>query len=643
MMSSVNKTTPPLSRSAHAHFDLNVQSLRFAVDDDDDDEHEMDEDNLMNIESERRMITESGTGSVPISIAFPRGQWKEEFDFLVSCSVGLGSVWRFPFLCFKHGGGTFLVVYALFFVLVAVPIVILEVTMGQHLKRGAMEMWKMCPVFKGVGIGNMIMCGMLIWYFGIIVSWSLFYMIHSFAHTFPWETCGNDWNNVAGVTCVADNNTGMASSIANAIGKSQSSVEQYWERHVLQLSPSLFQFEAIRWELAALLLVIWAVVYFALWKGITQARWFIYFCPAYTYTLLVVLLFRGVSLEGAQIGIDHFLRPDLTRLRDVTLWQDAGTQALYSYGIGFGGLIARGSHNKPGQNCLRDALLLCCVGVVASTLSCFAIFSILGFMAHSANKPFTEVVKPGVGLAFLVFPEVASKLPLKQVWSFLFFLMITILGLNSLVGLVGALFTGLQDSAPILLRKYKKYSLLVASLFFILIGLPMTTHAGVHWITLIDTYGASGIPLLFVVFFEVVGLAWGFGTHYIRTALKGMVKMKAPLALNFFWKYTAPLSTLLLFFICVIRYKSLAYPSGEKYSWEAQVLGFCLSAASILAVPGWVLYFLFISKHDDLKPMERLRQGIHPPDESKYMDQPEEESSSSTSSKSESKDRKSVV
>jgi hypothetical protein len=78
-MMSVNKTTPPLSRSAHAHFDLNVQSLRFAVDDDDDDEHEMDEDNLMNIESERRMITESGTGSVPISIAFPRGQWKGWF------------------------------------------------------------------------------------------------------------------------------------------------------------------------------------------------------------------------------------------------------------------------------------------------------------------------------------------------------------------------------------------------------------------------------------------------------------------------------------------------------------------------------------------------------------------------------------
>jgi solute carrier family 6 (neurotransmitter transporter, GABA) member 1 len=132
--------------------------------------------------------------------------------------------------------------------------------------------------------------------------------------------------------------------------------------------------------------------------------------------MLTVLLFRGFSLEGADIGINHFMTPNFTKLLDVTLWQDAGTQALYSYGIGFGGLVAMGSHNKPGQNCLRwvgrvlltnfeqtmmphhfrDAVLLCCAGVVTSILSSFAIFAILGHMAHAANKPFAEVVKPGI-------------------------------------------------------------------------------------------------------------------------------------------------------------------------------------------------------------------------------------------------------
>ncbi|KAK6038262.1 hypothetical protein COOONC_24233 [Cooperia oncophora] len=81
-----------------------------------------------------------------------RGQWTGKFDFLMSMiayAVGLGNVWRFPYLCFKNGGGSFLVVYAIFFCLAAVPIFIMEVTIGQYLQRGAMEMWRMCPIFKG--------------------------------------------------------------------------------------------------------------------------------------------------------------------------------------------------------------------------------------------------------------------------------------------------------------------------------------------------------------------------------------------------------------------------------------------------------------------------------------------------------------
>ncbi|PIO61211.1 hypothetical protein TELCIR_17272 [Teladorsagia circumcincta] len=81
-----------------------------------------------------------------------RGQWTGKFDFLMSMiayAVGLGNVWRFPYLCFKNGGGSFLVVYAIFFCLAAVPIFIMEVTIGQYLQKGAMEMWRMCPIFKG--------------------------------------------------------------------------------------------------------------------------------------------------------------------------------------------------------------------------------------------------------------------------------------------------------------------------------------------------------------------------------------------------------------------------------------------------------------------------------------------------------------
>ncbi|VDM30017.1 unnamed protein product [Toxocara canis] len=77
------------------------------------------------------------------------------------------------------------------------------------------------------------------------------------------------------------------------------------------------------------------------------------------------------------------------------------------------------------------------------------------------------------------------------------------------------LFTAIEDVFPSVLRKYKKISLGVTCLLFFIIGIPMVSYAGAYWLTLFDAYGASGIALLFVVFFEVIGLSWGFGLSFL--------------------------------------------------------------------------------------------------------------------------------
>uniref|UniRef100_A0A915AMX3 Transporter n=2 Tax=Parascaris univalens TaxID=6257 RepID=A0A915AMX3_PARUN len=413
--------------------------------------------------------------------AVDRGQWSGPFDFLMSMiayAVGLGNVWRFPYLCFKNGGGSFLVVYAIFFCLGAVPIFIMEVTIGQYLQRGAMEMWNMCPLFKGVGIGNVVIAFMCIAYFCVIISWSIFYMINSLTSTFPWETCDNWWNSVQCITG-KENASTLAKVVANLtqIGQhTETSVEQFWERRVLMQTESISDFGGIQWELLGIMLFAWLIVYFALWKGITQARKFVYFCALFPYFLLIVLLARGLTLPGAFTGISFYLTPNMTKLSETTVWKDAGTQVFYSYGVGFGALIALGSHNKFNHNCFRDAFVMCFINGSTSILAGFVVFSILGYMSLIANKDIAEIVKPGVGLAFQAYPEVASNLPLKQLWSFLFFLMITILGLDSQVCMMEGLFTAIEDVFPAVLRKYKKVSLGVTCLIFFVIGIPMVSY-----------------------------------------------------------------------------------------------------------------------------------------------------------------------
>uniref|UniRef100_A0A0N4ZHX8 Transporter n=1 Tax=Parastrongyloides trichosuri TaxID=131310 RepID=A0A0N4ZHX8_PARTI len=546
-----------------------------------------------------------------------RGQWTGPFDFLMSMiayAVGLGNVWRFPYLCFKNGGGSFLVVYGIFFVLCAVPIFIMEVTIGQYLQRGAMEMWNMCPIFKGVGIGNVVIAFMCIAYFCVIVAWAMFYLISSLNSTFPWETCDNWWNNGQCITG-KENITTLQSVVSNLTNfnlKTETSVEQFWERRVLQQTDSISDFGGIQWELFALMFLAWIIVYFALWKGITQARKFVYFCALFPYFLLFVLLIRGLTLPGAMTGISFYLTPNMTKLLDTTVWKDAGTQVFYSYGVGFGALIALGSHNKFNHNCFRDAFVMCFINGSTSILAGFVVFSILGYMSVIANKDIAEIVKPGVGLAFQAYPEVASNLPMKQVWAVLFFMMIIILGLDSQVCMMEGLFTALEDAFPTVLRKHKKVSLGLTCLGFFILGIPMVTYAGAYWLTLIDAYGASGIALLFVVFFEVVGLSWGFGADKIRHALTEMIGVRPSIIWNLIWKYCAPLVTLLLFIFCLVMYHPSKYPNGESFPVWAEILGFMLSSCSILVIPGYAIYYLFFKK-SGLTFKERLHCGLHPP------------------------------
>jgi SNF family Na+-dependent transporter len=119
---------------------------------------------------------------------------------------------------------------------------------------------------------------------------------------------------------------------------------------------------------------------------------------------------------------------------------------------------------------------MCFINGGTSITAGFAVFSILGYMSVVTDKNIAEIVKPGVGLTFLAYPEVASNLPLKQVWAFLFFLMITILGLDSQVCMLEGMFTALEDAFPTLLRRYKKISLAVTCGIFFVIGIPMVSY-----------------------------------------------------------------------------------------------------------------------------------------------------------------------
>lgn len=296
-----------------------------------------------------------------------RGQWSGKLDFLISVinyAVGLGNVWRFPYLCYENGGGAFLFPYLICLLLLAGPSFVMEVSIGQYLSLGGISVWKLVPIFKGIGYASMTIVTLYNIYFIVIVSWICFYFVSSFASLLPWQRCDSYWNTKAcrDVSGGAANAThGILTNLTTsnngtvALSRDSSSVVEFWERRVLGITPGIETLGNLQWELALYLIAAWIFTYFIIWRGLHQSGKIIYVTALFPYVILTVLLIRGVTLDGAVDGILFFITPEWSKLAEPKVWVAAGTQVFFTFGIGFGSVINLGSYNKFHHNFYRYA------------------------------------------------------------------------------------------------------------------------------------------------------------------------------------------------------------------------------------------------------------------------------------------------
>uniref|UniRef100_A0A7N6A2E3 Transporter n=1 Tax=Anabas testudineus TaxID=64144 RepID=A0A7N6A2E3_ANATE len=360
-----------------------------------------------------------------------RGHWNNKIEFVLSVAgeiIGLGNVWRFPYLCYKNGGGAFFVPYVIFFVCCGIPVFFLETALGQFTSEGGITCWrKVCPLFEGIGYATQVIEAHLNVYYIVILAWAIFYLFNCFTTELPWAGCGHYWNTENCVDYYGENATNITNLNAT------SPVIEFWERRVLKISDGIEHMGGMRWELAMCLALAWFICYFCIWKGPKSTGKVVYVTATFPYFMLLILLIRGVTLPGAYDGIKFYLYPDISRLSDPQVWVDAGTQIFFSYAICLGCLTALGSYNAYDNNCYRDCIMLCCLNSGTSFVAGFAIFSVLGFMAYEQNVPIEAVAESGPGLAFIAYPKAVTMMPLSPLWACLFFMMLIFLGLDSQV------------------------------------------------------------------------------------------------------------------------------------------------------------------------------------------------------------------
>merc|ERR1719446_175756 len=253
-------------------------------------------------------------------------------------------------------------------------------------------------------------------YYNVILAWTLFYSFMSFTSELPWGSCGNYFNSkncftaalVANCSkqnlfyydseclsvedycglsnystynashCVVPlNETYSMEKLANASIARISASEDFFKHRMLKMEPDTTwaNMGSLNWELVGCLFLAWVIVGACLIKGVKSSGKVVYFTAIFPYVVLVILFFRGITLEGAYDGIDFYImRPNITKLGEVEVWADAATQIFYSLGAAFGGLIVLASYNKFKNNCMRDAIIIAVANCSTSVFAGFVIF-----------------------------------------------------------------------------------------------------------------------------------------------------------------------------------------------------------------------------------------------------------------------------
>uniref|UniRef100_A0AAY4AE41 Transporter n=1 Tax=Denticeps clupeoides TaxID=299321 RepID=A0AAY4AE41_9TELE len=498
--------------------------------------------------------------STAIESAQQRERWASKAEFILTVAgaiVGLGNVWRFPYLCYKNGGGAFFVPYILYLVTCGIPLFALETSLGQYTSQGGITCWrKICPLFEGLGYASQV----IIWYgaitYIVILAWACFYFFSSFSYDLPWASCKNSWN------------TDLCASFPRK--SVVVTVMEFWHYRVLHISDGIENIGTVRWDLALCLLLSWVIVYFCVWKGVKSTGKAAYFTATFPYIMLTILLTRGVTLPGAFDGIYFYLKPEPSRLADPQVWMDAGTQILYSYAICLGYLSSLGSYNKYHNDCYKDSFYLCLLNSGTSFVSGFAIFSVLGHMAKEQNVDISAVAESGPGLVFIVYPQAVTLLPLSQFWSICFFMMIILLGVDSQFAGLESIMTSVTDMFPSILQHGYRRELLLLSVCSccFLLGLFMVTEGGPYIIQLFDHYVCSGATLLFLAICQSVAIGWVYGADRFYENIEDMIGYRPRPLMKYCWRYVTPT-------ICTVSLSSIGVLwSGKSVLWSDETFLF---------------------------------------------------------------------
>jgi NSS family neurotransmitter:Na+ symporter len=480
-----------------------------------------------------------------------RAAWKSKTGFLLAAlgsAIGLGNIWRFPYMAYRNGGGAFLVPYFVALFVVGIPLMMLEFGLGHHSRRALPQaLGGIRPRFAWIGWWSVsfVMFGIVV-YYAAVIAWCGNYVV--FSVTQPWGAAENvnSYFSTDFLGYVEDDGTFPFCEEERTEDGKLNSVQ--------------FNFGQLRWpvlvSLALVWLVNWLITRQHLQKGVELANKI--FIPL-LIGLTVVLVVWSWGFDGADAGRKLYLTPDWDVAFQTKTWIDAFSQIFFTLSLGFGIMVAYSSY-LPKKTDIPSSAFLAAMGNCAfSVFAAFAVFAAIGFLAdkqdvdlaamsaverqateletlkqedpaafearkqeyeevkneHDKNQSFQTQTKT-FGLIFKTYPAIITEMgPVAgRVFGLAFFISLVVAGISSSISIIEAFSASLNDQFG--WQRSSIASALCIIGFFL--GIVFCTQSALFWLDLVDhfitTYG-----LVLVAICEAIIVGWLFPAKRLRRHL----------------------------------------------------------------------------------------------------------------------------
>lgn len=433
----------------------------------------------------------------------------------VGSAIGLGNIWRFPYITGQDGGAIFLLTYIVCILLIGIPLMIAEFMIGRKAKSNVSRAFtKLKPGtnWNMVGYIGIAACIIILGFYMVISGWVTEYLIKSFSNDF--------------------------------IGKSSAELTASFEKFVTDPYRPLL-------GIFIFLFLNYIIIIQGVTKGIERASNIL---MPLLFVILIVFCIKAMFMPGTKEGLSYFFRPDISKLNTKVVF-DALGQAFFSLSIGMGILITYGSYFKRNTNLTSTASIVTFLNLLMAILA--------GMIIFPATFSFGINPTQGPELIFITLPNVLQKFAHPHLWSILFFLLVAVAALTSTISLCEVVVAYIHEEFKTTRNKAALILMLMVAVLSILCSLSfgVLKDATIFGRTIFDfsDFVSANILLPTSGFLLAIFVGWKIRGKYVYTELITNNRLPRPLfySIMFCIRYLAPISIIFIFLSSMGLFKTV--------------------------------------------------------------------------------------